>query len=380
MYYINGKAGIIMRIRLNKLTNIMFYLSYFFFLLYAFFGTIEIFRVPLKSLTNISMVIIVISFLIQFKRYNIKDFVIIFLLLMLSIVFVLKTNNYVLMKLILIIIVSKDVNIYDRVSYDFKLRITFLIIMFIFYYLGISEDVIALYNGKIRHSIGFSNPNVLGMHIFILGMDFLYLKIKRLNFSNMLFLLLLFILSYVYSGSRTIVLILFLSIILFLTYKYKKAFFEKRTVRFFIINSPIILSIIVLIAYKLYINNNMIGIYIDKLLSGRLLNISFFDKNYPINFFGSNIAIANKSLDTANAYVLYAFGIFGMTLYIFGFRGLLKKLYDNKNITLLIIMFVFIIYGLSEKLWLFADCNIFITALSILIFNNNCFNKKSGGN
>ena len=43
-------------------------------------------------------------------------------------------------------------------------------------------------------------------------------------------------------------------------------------------------------------------------------------------------------------------------------------------------MFVFIIYGLSEKLWLFADCNIFITALSLIIFkNDNLFLEKEKG-
>lgn len=359
-----------MKIKLKDLSYIMFYLAYFFFLLYAFLGTNSVFREPLKMLTNISMIMIFLSFVLQLKKYNFKEIIIIFLLLVLSTFYVIKTNNFLLLKLILIVIISKDVDFDKRISFDFKLRILFLILMFIFYNLGITEDVIALYNGKIRHSLGFSNPNVLGMHIFILCMDFLYLKRRELSLTNIFFCILLFFLSYYYSGSRTVFIILIFAIFMFLIYKYKGKIFENKFLKYIVVNSPIIFSVIVLIAYNLYINNISFGILIDKVLSGRLLNISFFSNNYPINLFGSNIAIANKSLDTTIAYALYAFGISGTLLYMFGFRKLLKKLYNVKNYPLLIITFIFIIYGISEKLWLFADCNIFITALSLVIFKN----------
>ena len=371
-----------MKIKLKDLNNVIFYVAYFFFLLYAFFGTIDTFREPLKMLTNISMSMIFLSFFLQLRKYNAKEIVVLLLLLLLSLIYISKTDNFLLLKLILIIIVSKDVAFDKRISFDMKLRVVFLILMMLLYNLGIAKDVTALFNGKIRHSLGFSNPNVLGMHIFILCIDFLYLKRETLTFPNILFCIILFFLSNYYSGSRTIFLILILVIFMFLIYKYRKKFFEKNFIKFFIINSPFILAIVVLIAYNLYINNDSIGILINKVLSGRLLNIEFFSNNYTINLFGNNIAIAIKSLDTAIAYALYAFGISGILLYMFGFKFLLKKLYNIKNYPLLIITFTFIIYGLSEKLWLFADCNIFITALSLIIFKDDklFFGNKKGTN
>lgn len=369
-----------MKIKLKDLNNIIFYIAYFFFLLYAFFGTIEVFSEPLKALTNISMIMIVFSFFLQLKKYNAKEIFVLLLLLLLSYIYISKTENFVLLKLILIIIVSKDVSFDKRISFDMKLRIVFCILMILFYNLGIAEDVTALFDDKIRHSLGFSNPNVLGMHIFILCIDFLYLKRNTLTFSNILFCIILLFLSNYYSGSRTVFIILIFVIFMFLLYKHRKQFFANNFIKLLIVNSPFILAIVVLIAYNLYINNNPIGIAINKALSGRLLNIAFFSENYPINLFGNNIAIANKSLDTAIAYALYAFGVTGALLYMFGFKILFKKLYSIKNYPLLIIMFVFIIYGLSEKLWLFADCNIFITALSLIIFkNDNLFLEKEKG-
>ena len=182
-----------MKIKLKDLNNVIFYVAYFFFLLYAFFGTIDTFREPLKMLTNISMSMIFLSFFLQLRKYNAKEIVVLLLLLLLSLIYISKTDNFLLLKLILIIIVSKDVAFDKRISFDMKLRVVFLILMMLLYNLGIAKDVTALFNGKIRHSLGFSNPNVLGMHIFILCIDFLYLKRETLTFPNILFCIILFL-------------------------------------------------------------------------------------------------------------------------------------------------------------------------------------------
>lgn len=360
-----------MKIKLKNLNNVIFYVAYFFFLLYAFFGTIDTFREPLKMLTNISMIMISLSFILQLKNYKVKEIFILLLLTVLSLIYVFRTENFVFLKLILIIIVTKDVSFDKRISFDLKLRIVFLSLMLLFYNLGIATDNVAFFDGKIRHSLGFSNPNVLGMHIFILCIDILYLKRDMFKMRNVLLCILLLALSNYYSRSRTIFVILIFTICMFLIYQYKKEFFENKFIKILIINSPFIVSLVILFAYNLYINNYSIGILINKALSGRLSNINFFYNNYEINLFGNNIAIANKSLDTANAYILYAFGVSGIGLYIFGFKMLLKKLYNIKKYPLMIIIFIFVIYGLSEKLWLFADCNIFITALSSVIFKSD---------
>lgn len=360
-----------MKNKSELLDNTIFYFAYFFFMLYAFFGTIDIFSDSLKTLTNISIFLVGASFVLKIKNYNFKELIIIFSLILLSFIYIDKTENFVLLKLILIIIVSKNISFEKRILFDIRLRIIFLVLMLILFNLGIANDYQVLYNGQIRHSLGFSNPNVLGMHILILCLDFLYINRNKLSFLKILsYLSILFISNY-YSGSRTAVVVVVFAITLFVLFKHKKNFFECKAVKFFIVNSPIILSIILYFAYYLFLNNNEIGIFIDKILSGRLSNIDFFAKNFTINLFGSDIASANKSLDTAIAYVLYAFGISGCILYIFSFKKLLKKLYKVKNYPLLIIIFIFVVYGLSEKLWLFADCNLLITTLSLIIFREN---------
>ncbi len=355
-----------------KIEPCLFYLSYFIFSLYAYVGSIESFNAPLKYLTNISMAIIILEFIIQLKKYKYKELFIIIFLLILSFIYVIYSNNYLMLKFVLIVIAAKNISANKLISYDAKLRVFLLIVMCILFATGISSDNISYFDGKIRHSMGFTNPNVFGYHILILCIELIYLNRSKLNIFKIILFSLLSFCSYLYSGSRTAMLLYVVLLALFLMYKHKKNIYEKKMVKKIIIYSPIITSILIYVMFSLYKKNYPIGIEFDKLLSGRLFNIDFFSSRFPVNFFGSDIAIAHKSCDTANVYMLYAFGLSGFLLYNLGIKKLFDKLYALKQYPLIIIMFVFVIYGISEKLWLFADCNL----LLVIIFKYLFFDEK----
>jgi len=339
-----------------NLENLLFYVSYFLFMLYAFFGTIAIFREPLKQLTNVSMAIILFVLIFQLRKYKMKELIKMLLLLLVSFIFVVVSKNYLFLKLSLIVLISKNISFDKKISFDVKLRVIFLLVM------------VAFYNYSIRHSIGFSNPNVLGLHTFILCLELLYLNKNKLSILKIILYTSIMLFSHHFSGSRTALYLYFISLILFYIYKLKPQFFSKGVVKKLISYSPIITTIIIAVSYLLYSNNYSIGLIIDKITSGRLLNINYFVHNYKLSLFGSDISIANKSCDTAVVYMLYAFGYLGCFIYIYSFQRLLKVLYKKNLIGIVIIIFIFMLYGISEKLWLFADCNLLITSVGFLIY------------
>lgn len=351
-----------------NLENLLFYVSYFLFMLYAFFGTIAIFREPLKQLTNVSMAIILFVLIFQLRKYKMKELIKMLLLLLVSFIFVVASKNYLFLKLSLIVLISKNISFDKKISFDVKLRVIFLLVMVAFYNLGIAEDTIAYYNDRIRHSIGFSNPNVLGLHTFILCLELLYLNKNKLSILKIILYTSIMLFSHHFSGSRTALYLYFVSLVLFYIYKLKPQFFSKGVVKKLISYSPIITTIIIAVSYLLYSNNYSIGLIIDKITSVRLLNINYFVHNYKLSLFGSDISIANKSCDTAVVYMLYAFGYLGCFIYIYGFQRLLKVLYKKNLIGIVIIIFIFMLYGISEKLWLFPDCNLLITSVGFLIY------------
>lgn len=346
----------------------LFYISYFLFSLYAFVGSIETYRAPLRLLSNISMIIILITFIIQFKKYKLNEFMCIVLLLLLSFMYIYFASNYLLLKLVLLIICTKNLEMDKLISYDVKLRIFLLLVMFVLSKTGHAYDNVAYFEGKIRHSMGFTNPNVFGHHILVLCMELFYVNRDKINITKIIMISLLSIFSYIYSGSRTAMILYFVFLILFLCTNKNMNILEKRKVKKFIIYSPIIISIFVYILYFLYKNNYQLGMEIDKLLSGRLFNIKFFSTRYSVNLFGNDIAQANKSCDTAPVYTLYAFGVSGFILYNLSIKKLFDKLYELKEYPLIIIMLIFVVYGISEKLWLFVDVNLFLVMFKELVY------------
>ena len=355
----------------RKVNRAVFYIAYFFFLLYAFFGTISFLGTPLKLLTDLSIIITGLVLITQLKSFRFNYLAKIILLFSFSLIFIIHTGNFLLLKLLLIVIVSRDVVFVDRISFDIKLRIVFLILMIILCYSGIAEDATALYDEVTRHSMGFTNPNVLGMHTMILCLEIVYLKTKKKvlkgNFYlSMILCLVLSAISYNICGSRTSFAMSLLSIVLAIAYRYKQNIFQAGFLKFLIKYSPFITSAILLALYELYVNGSPFGVEVNNLMSGRLSSTKYFVENYPISLFGNEISSAIKSCDVTIVYMLYAFGLTGLTMYLYSFRNLLGLLLKT-DYFLAIIMFLFIVYGMSEKLWLFADCNIFMTVFSYLL-------------
>ena len=356
----------------NKINfeKLLFYISYFLFALYAFFGTIPQFRETLKMLTNVGMGVILFVLIFQLKTYKKDELIKTIFLILISFVFVFVSKNNLILKLTLIVLISKNIDFDIKIKFDVRLRIIFLITMILFYNVGIAEDTIYYYNNKLRHSLGFSNPNVLGLHAFILCLELLYLKRKNLSLKNIILYSSIMLISNYYSGSRTALYLYIVSAIMFYMYNKNNKIFNNKVIKKIIIYSPIITTIFVYISYILYINNNPIGNFIDMLTSGRLLNIKFFANNYKISLLGTDISVANKSCDTAIVYMLFSFRYIGAIMYIVGFKKLISILYKKEYIGIVIIIFIFMLYGVSEKLWLFADCNLLLTAISFIIYNN----------
>ena len=363
-----------MKISLGKISLILFEISYFIFLSFSILGHIPTMGGYLKVLTNFGIGIILLSILLQIKTYKKKEIMILSLLLIFSLVLAYFCNDFILFKIVLFITALKNVKLEHCITIDLYMRIILVLSVLILYLLNVAPDVTSFYNGVTRHSLGFTNPNNLGMHILILSFDIICLnnfKISKIKYIVIIFLL---IFSDYFTGSRSTTYILILALILIAVYKKYPNFLENKKISFFIKNSALIFSIITFIMYALYVSDSSLGNALNNLLSNRLHNIYAYNQVYNITLFGNNNLNINLTLDTVYAYCLYIYGIAFFILFIIAFRKLFKRLYEQKKPMLIIIMLCFMAYGLSEKLWLSIDYNIFIILFSMLIYDTN--NKK----
>lgn len=363
----------------KRLERLLFKGSYLFLFLFAFFGHIPTLAEPLKFFSAFSLVLIAFSFIYQAKN-NTKSFLIKTIpLLLISSIFVFTSNSFIPLKLILLVVASSNIDFKDRIKFDFSIRAVSTIIMLLLFQIGLATDVISYFDdgsGTIKHSLGFSNANVLGLDIFLLCVEIIYLSKKKKLFINIIISMALMLAFYNYSASRSSFISLIIFIIIAVIYRYKEKILKNKIVKYIAIFSPTIIGAIIATVYLYTVNHVEIGQQLDLYTSGRITNIRLYANNFPINAFGSDITITEKTCDVAVVYILYSFGVTGMVLYLFGFTKLIHHLYKQNDTLLAMVFITFLVYGMSEKLWLYADYNIFMTAFSYVLYNNTKETKK----
>lgn len=347
----------------------MFYLSYLLFLAFSIVGHVPILNPYLKFATYISLGIFSFIILVQFYCYKVREFFVFVILILISLLIAYKTGDLGLFKLFFFLMAMKNVNFDECISFDFKCRILLILLVFTLLYFGYATDVSAYNNGIIKHSLGFTNPNALGMHTLILAFEILYFNRESISLKTLIISILLLYLVNLYAGSRTTSLIIAITAGLFFLFIINPKIYDKKLVKVLISNSALLFSVLTLVGFLLYKYNTDIGLRINSILSNRLHNIYSYYDFYSINLFGNNISLINLTLDTSYAYALYGVGVVGFLIFIFAFKRLFLKLYENKNYSLIIIMFSFLIYGLSERLWLSIDYNIFMASFIYVFFN-----------
>lgn len=106
---------------------------------------------------------------------------------------------------------------------------------------------------------------------------------------------------------------------------------------------------------------------LDKVLSYRITNISFYYDNFGVSLFGCDTSTIKRTVDSFYGFTFIVLGVVTFLLFIHFYRKLEKRL-CNVNKQLAIIIFCFFLYGVSERLWMYIDYNMFMLAFAELIY------------
>ena len=246
----------------------------------------------------------------------------------------------------------------------------------------LDENLSSFRDDKVRNAFGFRHPNFLGGLIFFLIMTvWTYCK-KNLK-NDLLFILTLIIASCfigTFVDSRTAqYMCIFASIIITSTIALnkllqKELFFSSSLVKWLLRSSFLVIALITFDLGYLYSNDSQIFVFINDLLSGRLS----LSKNAIINFsitpFGQvlklsdldsigieySASVSYQVLDSFYMSVIFNYGILGLLIYCFMYDLIMKKAIINRDKKLIITLFCFAIYGISESFVGVICFNIFL--------------------
>lgn len=351
---------------------IIFFISYAAIFAYSFMGHIPVLGGYLKLIENCALVLLALAFLLRIKFYTGQELVVLIGLMAISIAVICSSGDFSLIKLSLLLAVVKGINLKDCARFDMVMRFLLLIVMVPLSISGLIPDATSFSSaGELRHSLGFTNPNQLGMICTILCIEILYLNNMKIKLKTFLVVVTIMLFSEVFSGSRTAELISGLALVLcVLNTYYPKAFtgsFFLRGVQI----CPLLFAGITAIGVILYQNGSPQAEALNQLLSNRLDNIAYHLELTDIRMFGSNIANNQRTLDSCYAYVLLGQGIVVAAGYLMSIPALMRRARQQHDYALMIVFLCFLIYGLSERLWLNVDYNILMLGFSSLIFPIN---------
>lgn len=282
---------------------------------------------------------------------------------------------------IITIILAKNINYNKLMKCIFITRLISFVIVVTLSIIGIIDnDVYTKIDEKgieiLRYSLGFSHPNITFLNFFILVTLYVYLKNKNIKLVNYLVIIISAIVLYKITYSRTGLISIF--IVIFFSVLFNRISFDKNKIfKNIIIFIPSIAGVGSLCISYFYNSSNKVMSFINEILTGRLELGHRFLMNYKINLFGQEI-IESSNLDGAylridNGYIslILVYGLISFLLFLCIQTLLLKRLFNEKRYYDILLIVVFLIYGISEN----YIYNIFVN-ISLIFINDILFNKK----
>ena len=154
---------------------------------------------------------------------------------------------------------------------------------------------------------------------------------------------------------------------------------KSKSIKFISKHLIVLLSLLTLFFVIIYRNNNNLGIMINKITSNRIYSINEFYINYGIHLFGNKLVLVSTEmsvllntqayiLDNCYANLIIQYGIFVYIMICMFFEKAFKKMYSEKDYSLVLIFILLLIYGVIENSILKISYNIFLLYFSKIIY------------
>ncbi len=357
---------------LKSKKNILFYISWILYSSSYFLFVAS----SLKYITNIHayykffqyIVIFLLAIQLIKLKYNLKNFLIITLLIILAFL----VMNMEIMIIILFILCARNINIKKFLNFDIKLKLFWIISIIFLFIIGILPNVDGIFYQTYKQSFGFQHPNTLAMNSYLVMIEFLSIKFKNLKRLDIILLFILFIFVNSITHSRTAgYSFVFLFIFTLISKIYPKVF-NLKIVKIAIIFLAPMLALLTVYLTLQYSSGSDFILSLNKLLSGRIFLQYMNMKKYKITLFGQEFDESFMYfLDSGYLRALLEFGLLFLVLMCTLYIRLMHKCLKNKEYGLTILIIFCVLLGFTESSFLKIVVNV-----SFILFLNNELRKK----
>ena len=296
------------------------------------------------------------------------------------------SGNRFLLSAWMFIVAAKNIDL-DKLIYSAYKILRFMIPMVaLLCLLGVIEDNNRYIRwGWQRSSLGFAHPNGLALRLFQLTICYCYIHKKKLGKSSYLFILVAVALTVAIPKSQTTYICLSVFLILVLVYKLIQN--KKRLMHIFmnsLLAGAFLIGFLSIALSFINVKHYWILSQVDKWMSERFSYAHIARSIYGISFLGQRVYISEAEremvgikqllyLDNAYASILIRYGVLIFLMFSFFYLLLMRKMAKQKDGILVIILFLYALYGVMENGLYQMTHNIFLIA-----FANLLYDKTSG--
>lgn len=317
--------------------------------------------------------------IVFFQRYQVRELVIIAIVTIPIVIATLNSSYNIMMSTWIFVVASKYIDFDKLVEIAYFVQIIMVALVFFLFFTGVIDEYTMYRGSTLRHSLGFSHPNHLGVRIFQLVVCRCYLRRNKLGVSDIIIVLLAGNFVNVVSNSKTAyyaLLIFTIMIFLHIILSKKEALIE-RVISYTIVVAVAVnvLSVILsIIDVKKYSILNLF----DRVMSSRFSKCHKTVKYYGVPIWGQDVqktvkrhiigSFYNFWLDNAYMSILLRYGVVVFLIFSILYIAVMIYLKKEKQYMLLEILCLYAIYGVMENYLFSMSHNLFLLTLAYPIF------------
>jgi len=302
------------------------------------------------------------------KKKKIKELIIILLSLIVGLILYCITYNFTVLKYIILLISTLSFNFETLIKNDFRIKLFLTCSNVLLDFCDLTQTKLFVRpDGTIRYTLGFVHPNTFGFYAMILVLEFFYLNREKKSIKPYLFSILMFILNWKISDSRTSAIIILFVIFYNLIRRNNKlnSILYNRIIKRIVTYSFFILTVISIFLGISYNMHNSVTEKMNEILSYRPQNYELYLSNYPIKVTGNELpnSVKGKFLDNSYLLLLINLGLLQYLVYAYLITETFRKLYRQKDKDyLIVVLLLLLIYGMMETMVIKATMNTFLLA------------------
>ena len=332
------------------------------------------------------------------KEINIKLILITILGLLISYF----SHNYYILITLIVIIALKDIDFKAILKYAIPTTLLTFAFIITLSVIGVIPNWTSLRgNGDIRYYLGYNFATIPSTYYFTILLLIFYYKDSKISYLEIILQLLISVLLYSATDSKTGFILSIIVIVAMLANKIcannkkeNKKSNNKSLKDTLLYVFPWIINIAIFVVIVLYSNNNIIGIRADKILNNRVRYATEIIRDYGVKPFGEKIdwqgwggyghtnieEFEYNFVDDSYIYFLMDNGIIFYFIFLIGYTFLLIDANNAKDNKLIFCLILILIWAIIEPNILNIDKNIFLLLLSKNILFVNKKNKEEKKN